>query len=46
MNPNIALWLSLGAALLAVIYGFVTVSWVLKQPAGNGRMEEIAGAVQ
>src|SRR5262245_24130634 len=46
MNPNIALWLSLGAAALAVIYGFVTVSWLLKQPAGNARMQEIAGAVQ
>src|SRR5882672_9578541 len=46
MNPNIALWLSLGAAALAVVYGFVTVSWVLKQPAGNARMQEIAAAIQ
>ena len=46
MNPNITLWLSLGAAVLAVIYGFVTVSWVLKQPSGNARMQEIAGAIQ
>jgi K(+)-stimulated pyrophosphate-energized sodium pump len=46
MNPNIVLWLSLGAAVLAVLYGFVTVSWVLKLSAGNARMQEIAGAVQ
>jgi K(+)-stimulated pyrophosphate-energized sodium pump len=46
VNPNIALWLSLGAAVLAVLYGVVTVSWVLKLPAGNARMQEIAGAVQ
>jgi K(+)-stimulated pyrophosphate-energized sodium pump len=46
VNPNIALWLSLGAAVVAVIFGFVTVSWVLKLPAGNARMQEIAAAVQ
>src|SRR5262245_54537671 len=46
MNPNMALWLSLGAAVLAIIYGFVTVSWVLKLSPGNARMQEIAGAVQ
>jgi K(+)-stimulated pyrophosphate-energized sodium pump len=46
LNPNIALWLSLGAALLAVLYGVVTVSWVLKLSPGNARMQEIAGAIQ
>ena len=46
MNPNIALWLSLGAAVLAVLYGVVTVSWVLKLSPGNARMQEIAGAIQ
>ena len=46
MNPNIALWLSLGAALIAVLYGLVTVSWVLKLSPGNSRMQEIAGAIQ
>ena len=46
MNPNIAIWLSLGAAVLAVLYGVVTVSWVLKLSPGNARMQEIAGAIQ
>jgi len=46
LNPNIALWLSLGAAVLAVLYGVVTVSWVLKLSPGNARMQEIAGAIQ
>jgi K(+)-stimulated pyrophosphate-energized sodium pump len=46
MNPNIALWLSLGAALLAVLYGFFTVRWVLKHSPGNARMQEIAAAIQ
>ena len=46
MNPNIALWLSLGAAVIAVLYGLVTVSWVLKLSPGNARMQEIAGAIQ
>ena len=46
MNPTIALGLALGAALLAVVYGLVTVSWVLKRSPGNARMQEIAGAIQ
>jgi K(+)-stimulated pyrophosphate-energized sodium pump len=46
MNPTTVLWLSLGAAALAVLYGIFTVRWVLSQSAGNARMQEIAGAVQ
>jgi len=46
MNPNIALWLSLGASVVAVLYGLFTVSWVLKLSPGNARMQEIAGAIQ
>ena len=46
MNPGNALWLSLGAALLAVLYGLVSVTWVLGRPQGNERMQEIAAAIQ
>jgi uncharacterized protein YecE (DUF72 family) len=41
MNPTTVLWLSLGAAALAVLYGIFTVRWVLAQPAGNARMQEV-----
>ena len=46
MNPEIALWFSLGASLLAVLYGMVSVTWVLGCSPGNERMQEIASAIQ
>jgi K(+)-stimulated pyrophosphate-energized sodium pump len=46
MSADMALWLSLGAATLAVIYGLVSARWVLARPAGNERMQEIALAIQ
>lgn len=46
MTNDLALWLSIGAGVLAILYGAVSVQWVLKQPAGNDRMQEIARAIQ
>ena len=46
MSPETALWLSLGAAVLAVVYGLVSVRWVLAQSPGTSRMQEIAAAIQ
>jgi len=46
MNPDIALWLCLGAAILAIVYGLLSVTWVLGQSAGSERMQQIAAAVQ
>ena len=46
MNPETALWLSLGAAVLALVYGVVSVNWILAQSSGSERMQSIAAAVQ
>jgi K(+)-stimulated pyrophosphate-energized sodium pump len=37
---------ALSCAVLALAYGVVSIQWVLAQPAGNARMQEIAAAVQ
>jgi len=38
--------ISIGLGLLAIVYGIVTSRQVLKQSAGNAKMQEIAGAIQ
>ncbi|MHB8414647.1 MAG: sodium-translocating pyrophosphatase [Acidiferrobacteraceae bacterium] len=43
---SVSLYLVLGCAVLALIYGVVTITWVLGRPSGNERMVEIALAIQ
>jgi len=41
-----SLMFALACAVLALVYGAVTIKWVLAQPTGNDRMREIAAAIQ
>jgi K(+)-stimulated pyrophosphate-energized sodium pump len=43
---NEGLLFALVAAVLALLYGIISIKWILGLPTGNDRMREIAAAVQ
>ena len=46
MSNEMALWLSIGAGALAVLFGIISTQWIIKQPTGSSRMQEIQAAIQ
>jgi K(+)-stimulated pyrophosphate-energized sodium pump len=41
-----AIWAGLAGGIVAVVYSGLLALWVLRRPAGNARMQEIAAAIQ
>ena len=46
MTAFTGLIIALACAAIGIIFGIVWALWVVKQPAGNDRMREIAAAIQ
>jgi len=40
------LWFALICAAIAILYGAISIQWIMTQPTGNERMREIAAAIQ
>ncbi|RPE75742.1 sodium-translocating pyrophosphatase [Vulcaniibacterium tengchongense] len=46
MLEQYGLTLALACAVIAILYGIISARWIGAQPAGNERMQQIAGAIQ
>ncbi len=46
MDATMWLWAAIAAGVLAVLYGVFSMTAILRLPAGNARMQEIAAAIQ
>ncbi len=46
MLQQYAIVIAVVCAIIAIIYGVFSASWILKQPAGSQRMQKIAAAIQ
>ncbi|MEI8095749.1 MAG: sodium-translocating pyrophosphatase [Spirochaetales bacterium] len=45
MSANVLIF-ALAAGVVAVLFGALSIRWILSRPAGNDRMQEIAEAIQ
>jgi len=46
MEASMWLWVAIAAGVIAVLYGVFSMAAILRLPAGNARMQEIAAAIQ
>ncbi len=46
IGTYVAIYLGLGAGIVAILYGLYLISWVMRLSPGNARMQEIAAAIQ
>ena len=46
IGTYVAIYLGMGAGVLAILYGLYLINWILQRSPGNARMQEIAGAIQ
>lgn len=43
---SLGLVFSISCAVIAILFGFISVTWIFNQPTGNAKMQKIAFAIQ
>ena len=41
-----SLYIAIASGIIAIIYGLISMNWIIRKPTGNKRMQEIAAAIQ